>query len=256
MDLVALVPAARGRRCWSRSGGPARPGRARHGRCVAALGWPRVNFGIEARPVVGVSLSDGFPLLLSDEEASLIGDLPGARRVFERQLVVAAGGGFAGEGNGVSAAARPPAKSDTLSRFRAYNVIHADLLNEILDVAPLTRARLEGILAKTARLVSDFDALFGGSSDRATRVEAEALVRLHADLRSRTLEALGRARQAVADGSAAWCPQFKTRRAGDIGRSTAEALSTQGSNWRSPHRDRPEDGEDHDRGGGSTGRLK
>jgi len=85
------------------------------------------------------------------------------------------------------------AEPDTLSRFRAYNVVHADLLNEILDVAPLTRARLEGILEKTSRLVSDFATLFGGSPDRATGAEADALVRVHAGLRARTLEALGRA---------------------------------------------------------------
>ena len=193
MDLVALVPAARSPAVlasFRRTGEIL--GERVMGDVVAALGWPRVNAGIEVRPVVGVSLSDSFPFLLSDEEASLIAGLPGARRVFERHLVIAVGGGVAGGGNVVSAAASPAA-TDTLSRFRAYNVVHADLLNEILDVAPLTRARLDGILEKTARLVSDFEALFGGSSDRATRVEAEALVRVHADLRARTLEALGRA---------------------------------------------------------------
>lgn len=194
MDLVALVPAARSPAVLAsfRRAGEILGERVM-GDVVAALGWPRVNFGIEVRPVVGVSLSDSFPFLLSEDEASLIAELPGARRVFERHLVVAAGGGPAGDGNGNVRAATPTAKSDTLSRFRAYNVVHADLLNEILDVAPLTRARLEGILEKTARLAADFDALFGGSSDRATRVEAEALARVHADLRARTLEALGRA---------------------------------------------------------------
>jgi pyruvate,water dikinase len=156
---------------------------------VAALGWPRVNLGIEARRMTGVSLSDSFPLLLSEDEASLIGELPGARRVFDRYLVIAGGGGVVGDESGNS----PGTSPDTLSRFRAYNVVHADLLNEILDVAPLTRSRLDGILEKTAGLVADFDALFGGSSERATRAEAEALVRVHADLRARTLEALARA---------------------------------------------------------------
>ncbi|MCU0251048.1 MAG: PEP-utilizing enzyme [Vicinamibacterales bacterium] len=194
MDLVALVPAARSPAVLAsfRRAGEILGERVM-GDTVAALGWPRVNFGIEVRPVVGVSLSDAFPFLLSEEEASLIAGVPGARRVFERHLVIAAGGGAAGEGNGHARGPTPTAKSDTLSRFRAYNVVHADLLNEILDVAPLTRSRLDVILEKTARLVSDFEALFGGSSDRATRVEAETLVRVHADLRARILEALGRA---------------------------------------------------------------
>ena len=194
MDLVAMLPAARS---------PAVLDSIRQAEgvvgervmcdVVAALGWPRLNLGIEARSFVGVSLSDSFPLLLSPAEASLIGGCPGARRVFERQLIVAAGGGVASvvpaggvQGSGPAAA---PDSSDTLSRFRSYNVLHADLLSEILDVAPLTRARLEGILEKTASLVSDFAALFGGSTDRATRAEADSLVRIHADLHARIVDA-------------------------------------------------------------------
>ena len=190
MDLVALLPAAHSPAVLeSIRRTAAALGERTMCDVVAALGWPRLNLGIEAREVAGVSLPDSFPLLLSEDEASLIGGLPGARRVFERRLVVAAGGGAAGEEAAGSGGASP----DTLARFRAYNVVHADLLSEILDVAPLTRARLEVILEKTARLVSDFDALFGGSTDRATRAEAEALVRVHADLRARIIEALGRA---------------------------------------------------------------
>ena len=190
-DLVALVPAARSPAVLESFRRAAEVlGERVMCEVVAALGWPRVNLGIEARRVVAVSLSDGFPLLLSDDEASLVGDLPGARRVFERVLVVAAGGsaggGKPGHGEGAGSAGQP----DTLARFRAYNVVHADLLNDILDVAPLTRRRLDGILDKTARLVADFDALFGGSTDRATRADTEALVRVHADLRARTIEAL------------------------------------------------------------------
>ena len=259
MDLVALVPAARSPAVLEsfRRAGEVLGERVM---CdvVAALGWPRVNFGIEARPVVAVSLSDSFPFLLSEEEASLIGDLPGARRVFERHLVVAAGGGPAGDGNGNVRAATPTAKSDTLSRFRAYNVVHADLLNEILDVAPLTRARLEGILEKTARLVSDFDALFGGSSDRATRVEAEALVRVHADLRARTLEALGRAdHRPAADGrlppGAALRRPAGARRNQDASRPEALPPSARPEAGVRADRDRPEDHQDGRPGRGGAG---
>ncbi len=119
MDLVALLPAARSpavlesiRRTAAALGERAM--------CdvVAALGWPRLNLGIEAREVVGVSLPDSFPLLLSEDEASLIGGLPGARRVFERHLVVAAGGGAAGEeaeGSGGASPTPSPASAPTTS---------------------------------------------------------------------------------------------------------------------------------------------
>ncbi len=192
LDLATLAPAARNPAVLESFRRAADVlGERVLGDVVAALGWPRVNLGLEARKVVGVSLADGFPFLLSEDEAALVEALPEARRVFERHLVVATGGADAGAGS-----ARPasgPAEPDTLARFRAYNVVHADLLNEILDVAPLTRARLDGILSKTARLVADFQALFGASSDRAVRGEVEAVVRVHDGLHARTLAALGRA---------------------------------------------------------------
>ncbi|MCX6539971.1 MAG: PEP-utilizing enzyme [Acidobacteria bacterium] len=145
---------------------------------VASLGWRRVNFGLEARPMVGVSVAGAFPLLLDRAEARIFDGLSDVRRVFDRLLIVAVGG---------SAAAMSGASdtSDLVSRFRAYNVVHADVLGEILDVAPLTRARLNTVLDRMRRLVADFNALFGGSTDRAVRDETAALVRVHANLAER-----------------------------------------------------------------------
>ena len=65
----------------------------------------------------------------------------------------AAGVGSAGgekpraHGDAAASAQQP----DTLARFRAYNIAHAELLGELLDVAPLTRMRLEAILETAAR---------------------------------------------------------------------------------------------------------
>ncbi len=150
---------------------------------VASLGWRRVNFGLEARPMVGLSVAGAFPLLLERGEARIFDGLSDVRRAFERVLVVAVGG----------TAAAMAGSSDTnplVARFRAYNVLHADVLGEILDVAPLTRARLDQVLDRMDRLVADFTALFGGATDRAVRDEVAALVRVHADLAERIGRAL------------------------------------------------------------------
>ena len=103
-DLVALVPLAQDAAALESFRDTAQAlGERTMGEVVAALGWPRLNLGVETRTVVGVSLSDSFPLLLSPEEAALIGGLPGARRVFDRRLVVAVGGGVASAGGDADA---------------------------------------------------------------------------------------------------------------------------------------------------------
>ena len=40
------------------------------------------------------------------------------------------------------------ADNDVVSRFRSYNLTHSEVLADILDVAPLTRAKVERILEK------------------------------------------------------------------------------------------------------------
>ena len=59
---------------------------------VAAVGWQRLNYGLDARPIVGLSVSGGIPLLVEPREAALFDGLPDVRRVFERTLVVPADG--------------------------------------------------------------------------------------------------------------------------------------------------------------------
>ena len=150
---------------------------------VASLGWGRINFGLEATPMAGVSVGGAFPLLLSRVEARIFDGLADAHRAFDRVLVIAVGGS-------ATATSGASDTSDLVARFRAYNVVHADVLSEILDVAPLTRARLNTVLDHMRRLVADFTALFGGSTDRPARDEASALVRVHADLAERISAAL------------------------------------------------------------------
>ena len=146
---------------------------------LAALGWPRLNLGLEARPLVAVSLAGGFPLQVTPLEARLLEACPGARRGAESILFVAHGGQPAA---GPASAGEGP---DPVARFRAYNLEHAAALAELLDLAPLTRATVERLLARMDRIVGDFVALFSAFSD-----ECALLPGLYGDLRSRILAEL------------------------------------------------------------------
>ncbi|MGE5177223.1 MAG: PEP/pyruvate-binding domain-containing protein [Hyphomicrobiales bacterium] len=165
---------------------------------IAALGWGNVNLGIEVKPMVGVRVGGAPPLWVDSAVAPLLEREEGARRAGEHLLVVAHGGDAvdpdapdeaAGEGardrNGADARAGPDA-ADPVSRFRAYNLTHAEALNDLLDLAPLTRERVARILERMDRLVGDFTALFSTS----TR-ECESVAGVYRDLRGRIVSLLG-----------------------------------------------------------------
>ncbi len=141
---------------------------------LAQLGWRRVNAGLTVQPYIGVSAEGSFPLLLTPAEAALLDGEPGIHRVFERWLVVAHGGTLAGE----EAAAAGP---DPVNGFRALNLLHADALADILDVAPLTAAKVRRILERMDRIVGSFCALFAAQAADECRVVAD----VHRELKAR-----------------------------------------------------------------------
>jgi hypothetical protein len=59
---------------------------------VAQLGWSRINLELDVGRVLGVSVNESPTFLLTPPEARLVEACEGARRVFERLLVVARGG--------------------------------------------------------------------------------------------------------------------------------------------------------------------
>ncbi len=148
-------------------------GEAKLREIVAALGWSRMNRGLEIRAMEGVSVAGSFPLVLSQTEAALFDGCPDARRAFDRLVVVAIGGQADDPSEG-------EAGIDAVTRFRAYNVLHADLLTELLDLAPLTASRTRSMLDTFDRLVSEFGAIFSGNRD-----EAADLASLYADMKAR-----------------------------------------------------------------------
>lgn len=128
---------------------------------VAELGWPRVNLGLEIRRVLGVSLGGSLPFLVSPWEAPLLESLEGARRVSDAFLFVAHGGSREDGPQG-------GADDGPVARFRAYNLLHAELLSEILDIAPLTGEKTRRILGCMDAVVGHFSALFHPFTDEAS----------------------------------------------------------------------------------------
>ena len=125
---------------------------------VGEFGWRRVNLGLTVRPCVGVSVDGSLPFLLTPAEARLVDTLPGARRVFDQVLAV-------GHGGTVEAASGGAVRDETVDRFRALNLAHAEVLGDILDIEPLTVARVETILRKMDTIVAEFASLFGARSE-------------------------------------------------------------------------------------------
>jgi pyruvate, water dikinase len=147
---------------------------------IAELGWARVNLGVEVRPCVGVSIGGSVPLVVSAAEAPLLELCDEARRTFELNVIVAHGGGLPVEGGKASGA-------DLVSRFRAYNLVHAAVLADILDVAPLTREKAGRILERMDRIVAEFTVLFGGHAE-----ECAILPGLYRELRGRVVAELAK----------------------------------------------------------------
>ncbi len=141
---------------------------------LSAFGWRRLNVGLEVHPFVGIAWGDSFPLLLTPAEGRLLDGDPRARKLFERWIVVAHGG---------AAARRKVAATgaDPVDRFRGLNLLHADALGEILDLAPLTADKARRILARIGRIVEEFCGLFAEKEPDECRVVAD----VHRDLQER-----------------------------------------------------------------------
>jgi hypothetical protein len=148
---------------------------------IAEFGWSRVNLGLTAQRRVGLSVDGSMPFVMTPQEAELVASCGGARRAFEHVVAVAHGGTVdeAGARTG----------DPVIARFRAYNLAHAGVLGDLLDIAPLTVARVETILGKMDHLTSEFVQLFAGRSD-----ECQALPPLYDALKRRIHEEIAGAR--------------------------------------------------------------
>jgi len=128
---------------------------------ITKLGWQRVNFGLQVRQFIGVSVGGSFPLMLSPTEALLFERCRKTRRISETCLIIAHGGTSAGSHQADTGI-------DPVARFRTMNLLHAELLADILDLTPLTKEKVRSILVRMNKIVEDFITLFASYSEECT----------------------------------------------------------------------------------------
>lgn len=145
-------------------------------RVLGQLGWRRVCWGVYAERQVAVQVEGSFPYLVAPEEVALLEQCGAVQKRFDRFLIMATGS--LGEGESL-------AVDQQVQRFRRYNATHAKLLAEILEVAPLTAAKVHRLLDRMAVVVTDFVALFQGHT-----ADADAVVTVFEQLRSSVLAGL------------------------------------------------------------------
>jgi phosphohistidine swiveling domain-containing protein len=165
-------------------------GQGRLAATLARLGWARVSGGITAEPIAVLSLADSFPFILRPAEARVAERSVPTRGRWDGWVVTARGAEERALETGEDGSAA------TIARFRRYSLDHAELLGEILEVAPVTGLRARRILALLDRVVSDYVALFSGMDAEAGDVPDR-----YASLRESADRAL-----AAADGPDALLP--------------------------------------------------
>jgi phosphohistidine swiveling domain-containing protein len=128
---------------------------------IVKLGWKKINYGLSVKHFVGITISNSLPLFVSDCEAEIFEKAVDAKRVSEFFLFTAHGGLLSEE-------ITPEDGDKPVNLFRSYNLAHANLLQEILDVAPLTVKKVKNILVQMDEIVNAFVKLFSSHSDECT----------------------------------------------------------------------------------------
>jgi len=165
LDVVALTPRTPPPCLPSVTRAEAELGRAELARLVAEFGWERVSTSLDVHRWVGLTVDGGFPLLMRVNEAHLFDGVSGVERVWERWLAVGVGESAAdGSDDGT------PPDREAVDRFRRSNLVHAEVLTDLMTMAPLDAGRARRLVTMVRGLADDFVALFSGVDDDAVRV--------------------------------------------------------------------------------------
>jgi len=128
---------------------------------IAKLGWRLVNYGLSVKHYVGISFDGSLPIHLSVSEAIHFEKAVKAERVSDFYIFTAQGGLPLEKTKDVEG-------NKPVALFRAYNLAHANLLQVILDVAPLSSQKVNLIIEQMDRIVDDFIKLFKSYSEECT----------------------------------------------------------------------------------------
>jgi phosphoenolpyruvate synthase/pyruvate phosphate dikinase len=128
---------------------------------IAKLGWKSVNYGLSVKHFIGVSVHGSLPLFLTENEAKLFEKSVSVERVSEFYFFTAHGG-LSFKTDLTDNSNKP------VALFRSYNLAHANLLQKILDVAPLTSKKVKRIIKQMDKIVDDFGELFEAYSEECS----------------------------------------------------------------------------------------
>jgi pyruvate, water dikinase len=154
-------------------------GRDRLASTLSLLGWNRVAGSVHIDPVAVLRLDGSFPFVLTPVEARLAEQAVATQDRWDGWVVTAVGS----EGDRQEPLAS--GEKDRIARFRRYSLDHAELLSEILEVAPVTAVRCRRALELLDRVMADYAALFADLDP-----DVEALRETYARLRARVAAAL------------------------------------------------------------------
>ncbi|MBE0570579.1 MAG: hypothetical protein IH618_03470 [Ignavibacteriaceae bacterium] len=128
---------------------------------IAKLGWKLMNFGLSVKHYIGISINGSLPFFVYDVEAKFFENSVNAKRVSEYFLFTAHGG-LPFETDASDEGEKP------VALFRSYNLAHANLLQEILDVVPLSVQKVKRIIEQLDKIVADFIKLFQTYSEECS----------------------------------------------------------------------------------------
>jgi phosphoenolpyruvate synthase/pyruvate phosphate dikinase len=128
---------------------------------ISKIGWERVNLGLKARSLTGISIGGSPPFMVSDLESKYFYQCKEAEQASKLYLIIALGG---------QASREPPGEheNDPVNRFRSYNLNHASLLNDFLDVGPLSVEKVRDMVRRMDQIVEDYVILFRHLTDECT----------------------------------------------------------------------------------------
>ncbi len=125
---------------------------------ITKIGWNRLNLGFEAQSLTGISIGGSPSFMVSDLEASFLDKCEGAEQTSKQYLITTCGGQVSDEQAGGY-------ENDPITRFRSYNLNHASLLSDFLDIGPLRVEKVRDMIRRMDQIVEDYVLLFNQFSD-------------------------------------------------------------------------------------------
>ncbi len=120
---------------------------------ITNVGWENMNLGLEAERLREVSVGGELPIYIREPEIRFLRnsiDLGLGEEVYK---IVA-------HHSPLKDPVKQSVTENPVARFRSYNLTHAELLRDILDITPLNRLKINRILKNMDKVVKDYVALF------------------------------------------------------------------------------------------------